>query len=131
LPQINTRTHARAAIAVLGLAACGGASTTAPTTTAWSIDFGASPDPDELLHARFAGSFTRVFQARGLAITADQANCMADGFLDEFDIDEIDQIARDGMDGKPDDPAVADRGANAIRGCLPADVAAELASRKD
>ena len=131
MPQIHTRTYARAVIAVLGLAACSSASTTEPTTTASSIDFDANPDPDKLLQEEFASSFTRVLQERGLAITADQANCMADGFLNEFDIDEIDQIRADYVAGEPDDPAVLDRGSRAIDGCLPADALAALVNRND
>jgi hypothetical protein len=129
LPQIHTRTHARAVIAVLGLAACSGVSTSAPTTTAFTIDFGASPDPEKLLRADFAGSFTRGFQAVGLTITADQANCMANGVLNEFSRDELDQLMLDATAGKPDDPAALDRGVDVISGCLPADVTAALASR--
>ena len=131
MPQIHTRTYARAVVAMLGLAACGGASMTAPTTTASSIDFDANPDPEKLLQEEFASSFSRVLQERGLAITADQANCMADGFLKEFDIDEINQIQSDYVAGEPDDPAVLDRGSRAIGGCLPADALAALAKRND
>ncbi len=127
MPQINTRTYARPLIAVLGLAACSGASTAGRTTTAFSIDFG----PEKLLRAEFVSSFTRGFQAVGLTITNDQANCMANGVLNEFGMDKLDQLMRDSEAGKPDDPAVLDRGAKAIVGCLSADVAAELASRND
>jgi hypothetical protein len=131
LPQIPIRTYARAVIAVVGLAACGGASTSAPNTTASSIDFDANPDPDKLLQEEFASSFTRVLQERGLTITADQAKCMADGFLHEFGIVEINQIRSAYVAGKPDDPAVLDRGTRAIGGCLPADVLARLAKHND
>jgi hypothetical protein len=127
LPQINTRTYARAVIAVLGLAACSNPSTAGRTTTAFSIDFG----PGKLLRAELVSSATRLFQAEGLTITNDQANCMANGLLNEFGMDELDQLMRDSEAGEPDDPAVMVRGAKAIVGCLPADVVAALASRND
>ena len=129
MPQINTRTYARALLAVLGLGACGGASTAGRTSTTSTIDFGANPDPDKLLRSDFAGSFQRGFQAVGLTITSDQANCMADGLLNEFDRDELDQLLLDANAGKPDDPAAQDRGAKVIIRCLPADIAAALAHR--
>jgi len=127
LPQINTRTFAGVVFAVLGLGACSGASTSEPTTTAFRIDFG----PEKLLRAEFVSSFTRGFRAVGLTITNDQANCMANGLLNEFGMDELDQLMRDSEAGKPGDPAVLDRGAKAIVGCLPADTVAALANRND
>ena len=129
MPQINTRTHARAVIAVLGLAACGSANTTAPPTTTLSIDSGASSDADVFTPEFVARSLRDSFKARGLTITPDQANCMAKGFLNEFGMDELEQMMRDTAAGKPDDPAVLDRGVDAVIGCLPADVLAAIAHR--
>ena len=119
MPQINTRTFAGVVIALLGLAACGGASRSQPTTTASSIDLDASPDPDDLLLAQFARSFTDGLQARGLAITRDQADCMAKAFLNELGPEGLEQTRRDGLAGKPYDSALLDRGARATIGCLP------------
>jgi hypothetical protein len=67
----------------------------------------------------------------GLTITNDQAKCIADGFLNEFGRDELDQLMLDANAGKPDDPAALERGAKVIVQCLPADVAAALAHRND
>jgi len=131
LPQIPTRTYGRAVIAALGLAACGAASTAGRTTPAFSIDIGASRDSEKLLRADLASSAIRMFQETGITITNDEANCMADGLLKEFGRDELDQLMADSEAGKPDDPAVEERGAKAIVGCLPADVVAELARRND
>jgi hypothetical protein len=127
LPQINTRTHARAVIAVLGLAACGGANTTAPPTTTLSID----SDPYELVRPEIASLFSLEFQARGLTITSDQANCMVDGVLDEIGMNGIDQLRRAYVAGKPDDPAVVDRATKAIRRCLSTDAVTAPGHRND
>ncbi len=127
MPQINTRTYARALLAVLGLAACSGTRMGAPTTTALSID----SDPYEFVRPEFASLFSLDFQARGLTITANQANCMADGVLDEFGMDGIDQIRRAYVAGKPDDPAVVDRFTKAIRPCLSTDAVTAPAHRND
>jgi hypothetical protein len=129
LPQINTRTHARAVIAVLGLAACGSANTTAPPTTTLRIDYGVSSDADVFTPEFAARSLRDSFKARGVTITPDQANCMARGFLNEFGMDELEQMLRDIAAGKPDDPDVVDRGVDAVIGCLPADVVAAIANR--
>ena len=127
MPQINTRTFARALLAVLGLAACSGASMSEPTTTDLSVD----SDPYEFVRPEFASLFSLDFQARGLTITADQANCMADGVLDEFGMDGIDEMRRAYVAGKPDDPAVVDRFTKAIRPCLSTDAVAAPAHRND
>jgi hypothetical protein len=127
LPQINTRTYARAVIAVLALAACSNPSTAGRASTAFSIDLG----PEKALRAEFASTFTRIFESVGLPVTNDQANCMANGVLNAYGMDGLDQLMRDGEAGKPDDPAVLKPGADAILGCLPADVAAEVAKFRD
>lgn len=131
MPQINTRTYVRALLAVLGLAACSSASSTEPTTTAFSINLGTGTDTEKLIRSDFADSAIRVFQAIGLTITNDQANCMADGFLNEFGRDELDQLLLDANAGKPDDPAALDRSVHVIVRCLPADALAALAKRND
>ena len=127
MPQIHTRTYARAVIAVLGLAACGGAIRSAPTTTASSIDLGR----EKAFRDEFASAFILGFQSEGLTITNDQANCMASGVLNEFGIDGLAQLMRDSEGGMLDDPAVQDRGEKAILACLPPGVAAAVAKHND
>ena len=74
MPQINTRTYARAVIAVLGLAACSNPSTAGRASTAFSIDLG----PEKVLREEFVTTFTRIFESVGLTVQG-QANCMAKG----------------------------------------------------
>ena len=124
MPQIDTRTYARAVIAALGLAACSNPSTAGRTSTAFSIDLG----QDKALREEFASAFILGFRSEGLTITNDQANCMASGVLNEFGIDELAQLMRDSEAGILDDPAVVDRGEKAILGCLPPSVAAAVAN---
>ena len=126
MPQINTRTHARAVIAVLGLAACSSANTAEPPTTTSSVNFGVGSDADVFSPEFVARSLRDSFKARGLTITPGQANCMAKGFLDEVGADELDQMMLDMVAGKPDDPAVLDRAVDAMIGCVPAEVLATL-----
>ena len=127
MPQINTRTYARAVIAVLGLTACSSGNTAAPPPTTLSID----SDPYELVRPEFASLFSLEFQARGVTITGDQANCMVDGVLDEIGMNGIDQLRRAYVAGKPDDPAVVDRATKAIRRCLSTDAVSASGHRND
>ena len=123
MPQIHTRTFARAVIAALGLAACSNPSTAGRTSTALTVDLGR----EKAFRDEFASAFILGFQSEGLTITNDQANCMASGVLNEFGIDGLAQLMRDSEGAMLDDPAAQARGKEVILGCLPPGVAAAVA----
>ena len=110
---------------MLGLAACSSGNTTAPT----AADVETSGVEEIFNVSSLARTFTEGFAFRGVTITPDQADCMAKHFVNEFTPDEAMQLALDSEYATPN-PADLDRGADAIIGCLPADVIAAIANRK-
>jgi hypothetical protein len=121
-----------AALLTLALPACGddddGAARDASTTTGESSgDDGAGGSDDGLPADAARQLAANIQQASGGRITDEQAECIADEFLESADLRGIAEQIAQGSDPRTD-PALQSQLVSALLECVPADVLAELTS---